>query len=228
MVSGKLALANSVAAGALALSFCACAGAADLTRRPPPPPLMPVPMWNGLYVGGHIGGVTTSETATDIFGFSASPDPSGFLGGAQVGYNYQVAPNWLIGIEGEFSGTSASGTSVGFQSDHRWYSTLDARWGYVMGSWLLYAKGGGAWMNADYSVPGESVNVTRGGWNIGAGAEFMLAPQWSAKAEYTFLDFGNDTVGFPFTGPVAVDTRVHEFKFGVNYHFAPGAVFGRW
>ena len=69
MVSGKLAFANAVAVGALALSFCTSAAAADLTRRPPPP-LMPVYTWNGFYVGGFLGGVTSSETATDPFGFT--------------------------------------------------------------------------------------------------------------------------------------------------------------
>jgi opacity protein-like surface antigen len=224
MVSGKSAFANAVAAGALVFSFCTCAVAADLTRRPPPP-LAPVYTWNGFYVGGFLGGVTSNETATDPFGFTASPDPSGFLGGVQAGYNYQVAPNWLIGIEGELGWTSANGSSQGFTSDHRWYDTLDGRLGYVMGSWLLYAKGGAAWMNADYSVPGLSVNITRTGWNIGGGAEFMLAPQWSAKAEYNFLDFGKDGI-FPIAA--SVDTQVHEFKVGVNYHFAPGTLFGRW
>jgi outer membrane autotransporter protein len=227
MVSGKSVLVNSVAAGALAASFCTCAAAADLTRRPPPPPLMPIPVWNGFYVGGHIGGVTSSETATDLFGFSASPDPGGFLGGVQVGYNYQIAPTWLIGIEGELSWTSANGSTLDFQSNHRWYDTLDARLGYVMGSWLFYAKAGAAWMNADYSVPDASLNITRSGWNLGVGAEFMIAPQWSAKAEYTYLDFGTDTLGFPLIG-TAVDTQVHEFKVGVNYHFLPGTLFGRW
>lgn len=227
MVSGKLAFANAVAAGALVLSFCTCAGAADLTRRPPPPLLQPIYTWNGFYVGGHLGGVTSSEDVS-VDGFNVlSTNPSGFLGGVQAGYNYQIAPNWLIGIEGELSWTSASGSSLGFNSDHNWYDTLDGRLGYVMGPWLLYAKGGAAWMNADYSVPGVSINVTRTGWNIGAGAEFMLAPQWSAKAEYNFLDFGKDNLGGVFTG-FAVDTQVHEFKVGVNYHFVPGTLFGRW
>jgi opacity protein-like surface antigen len=227
MVGGRLAFANAVAVGALAVSFCTCATAADLTRRPPPPMLQPIYTWNGFYVGGHVGGVTTNETATDFLGNTVSPDPSGVLGGVQAGYNYQIAPNWLIGIEGELSWTSASGSSLGFHSDHNWYDTLDARLGYVMGPWLLYAKGGGAWMNADYSVPGASINVTRSGWNVGGGAEYMLAPQWSAKAEYNFLDFGKDNLGFPLSG-IGVDTRVHEFKIGVNYHWAPGTLFGRW
>lgn len=224
MVSGKLALANAVAVGALAVSFCTCAAAADL-RRPPPPPIMaPIAIWNGFYLGGHVGGVSSREDVTQGL-LTASTDPSGFLGGLQAGYNYQIAPNWLIGIEGELSWTSASGSALNFHSDHKWYDTLDARLGYVMGSWLLYAKGGAAWMNADYSIPPVSVNVTRSGWNIGGGAEYMLAPQWSAKAEYSFLDFGSDNISALGVG---VDTRVHEFKVGINYHLLPGTLFGRW
>lgn len=226
MVSGRSAIANTVAVGALAVSFCTCAVAADLTRNLPPPMIAPIYTWNGFYVGGHFGGVTTNESVTDgIVTFNT--DPSGVLGGLQAGYNFQVAPNWLIGIEGELSWTSANGSSLDFRSDHNWYDTLDGRLGYAMGPWLLYAKAGAARMNADYSVPGVSVNVTRSGWNIGAGAEYMLAPQWSAKAEYNFLDFGNDNLGFPLAG-IGVDTQVHEFKVGVNYHWLPGTLFGRW
>lgn len=220
MQSRKLTLANAVAGGALAVSFCTSAAAADLTRRPPPPLIAPIPTWAGFYIGGHFGGVTSNETVD-----FASTDPSGVLGGLQAGYNYIVAPNWLVGIEGELSWTSANGTNIDdVKSQHKWYDTLDARLGYMMGSWLLYAKGGAAWMKADYSVPRFLVSETRDGWNVGAGAEYMLAPQWSAKAEYTFLDFGKDTI--PIFGPV--DTQVHEFKVGVNYHFAPGTLFGRW
>src|SRR5262249_9193599 len=131
MVRGKLAFANAVAVGALALSFCTCAAAADLSRRPPPPPLMPVYTWNGFYLGAHLGGGPSREDIS-VDGVNLfSTDPSGFLGGVQAGYNYQVAPNWLIGIEEEFSGTSASGSAFNFHSDHNWYDTLSGRLGYV-------------------------------------------------------------------------------------------------
>ncbi len=228
MVSGRSAIAYTVAASALAVSFGTCTVAADLTRYPPPPMIAPIYTWNGFYVGGHFGGVSSRENVTDSFGGTVlSTDPSGVVGGLQAGYNFQITRNWLIGIEGELSWTSANGSSLDFHSDHNWYDTLDGRLGYAMGPWLLYAKAGAAWMNADYSVPGVSVNITRSGWNIGAGAEFMLAPQWSAKAEYNFLDFGNDNLGFPLAG-IGVDTQVHEFKVGVNYHWLPGTLFGRW
>jgi outer membrane immunogenic protein len=225
MVTRKLAFANAVAVGALAVSFGTSAPAADLSRRPPPPMVVPVSPWTGFYIGAHIGGATSSETVD----FLGNTDPSGFIGGGQVGYNFQIAPLWIAGFEGEFTGTNANGSiaAAGFTSNHNWYSTLSGRLGYTLApAWLVYGKAGGAWMNADYAFPGfVSVNETRGGWNVGVGAEYLIAPQWSVKAEYNFLDFGKDNI--PALG-TAVDTQVNEFKFGVNYHFTPGTLFGRW
>ena len=229
MMRGKLAVANTVAASALAIAICAPANAADISRRPPPPPpplMQPIYGWNGFYVGGHVGGAAVSEDVTDDF-VTFSTNPSGVLGGLQAGYNFQIAPYWLLGIEGELSWTSASATTFEFHSHHNWYDTLDGRLGYVMGPWLLYGKGGAAWMNADFSEPFRSISVTRTGWNVGAGVEFMFSPQWSAKAEYTFLDFGTENLGFPLAD-VNVKTQVNEFKVGVNYHWLPGTLFGRW
>jgi opacity protein-like surface antigen len=92
---------------------------------------------------------------------------------------------------------------------------------------MLYAKGGAAWMNADYTMEVNSgldgstiTNTTRTGWVFGAGLEYMLGSRWSAKFEYDHLDFGSNTVGFvnPFGNTVAFKTAVNEVKAGVNYH----------
>lgn len=222
MVNRKAAFANAVAAGALVVSFGASASAADLSR-PPPPFVVPFSPWSGFYVGGNVGGVSASES---VDGF-ASTDPSGFAGGFQAGYNWRIAPRWLVGLEEEITLTDASGSVPGFQSNHNWYDTFDARAGYLLPwrHWLAYGKVGAAWMNADYAGD-VSVNTTRSGWNVGVGAEYMIAPRWSVKAEYDYLDFGTDTI--PVYGGTAVDTQVNEFKVGVNYHFLPAFPFGRW
>jgi opacity protein-like surface antigen len=179
---------------------------------------------------------------TTPLGISAT-DPSGVLGGVQLGYNYQFSSSWLLGVEGEFDWTSAEGNTnfnspaaaLTATSNHNWYGTLDGRIGYVMGPLLLYAKGGGAWMNADYRLAvnsgiggATSISSTRGGWNAGAGLEYMLGTQWSAKLEYDYLDFGASTLGFgaPFGTGVTFKTRINEVKAGVNYHWAPGTLFG--
>jgi outer membrane immunogenic protein len=218
MVSRKVAFANAVVAGALAMSFGASASAADLSRRPPPPVV--ISPWTGLYIGAHVGGVASSETVDGL-----STDPSGVTGGLQAGYNFQIAPAWLVGIEGELSWTNADGTVDRFKSKHNWYDTVDARLGYILPwhGWMVYGKAGAAWMNQDLSNPVSTDNLTRSGWNVGVGAEYLIAPQWSVKAEYNFLDFGKDDTRFG-----VANTQVNQFKVGVNYHFLPGPLFGRW
>jgi opacity protein-like surface antigen len=194
--------------------------------------------WAGPYVGANFGGAfSAGEHVLTPIGFGAT-NPSGVLGGLQFGYNYLVAPTWLVGIEAEFGWTSAQGksnfvdpagtASLSITSDHNWYDTLSGRIGYVMGPLMLYAKGGAAWMNADYRMEVNSgldgftlTNTTRTGWNAGAGLEYMLGSRWSAKLEYDHLDFGSNTLGFlnPFGNSVIFKTAVNEVKAGVNYHF---------
>jgi opacity protein-like surface antigen len=253
-MNGKSVLASFCAAAVLALAICAPAAAADLRKplytKAPPPAFTPLYNWTGFYVGANFGAGISRESFTAGIGNGFSTNPSGVVGGFQLGYNYQFAPNYLIGIEGELELTSdtgnnnffagAAGPVGGLSSNHNWYDTLDGRLGYVMGSSLLYIKGGAAWMNADYNmsaagaagIASQSINITRFGWNIGAGLEYMILPQWSAKIEYNFLDFGTDSTNFggvPVFGPgTTVHTEVHEFKVGMNYHWLPGTLFGMW
>jgi opacity protein-like surface antigen/outer membrane receptor protein involved in Fe transport len=189
--------------------------------------------WAGTYVGANFGGAFGFEDVTTLIG-AAATDPSGVLGGFQLGYNFQFAP-WLLGIEAEFDWTSAQGkanfidpsAALSVTSDHNWYATLSGRVGYVMGPLMLYAKGGAAWMNADYRLDVNSgldgatiISANRTGWNVGTGLEYMLGSRWSAKLEYDYLDFGSSTLGFatPFGNGVTFKTAINEVKAGVNYH----------
>jgi opacity protein-like surface antigen len=204
----------------------------------------PTFQWAGPYVGANFGGVFNREDVTTPIGISAT-DPSGVLGGVQFGYNYLLAPHWLVGLEGDLGWTSAQGranfidpagtAALSVTSDHNWYDTVSGRLGYVTGPLMLYAKGGAAWMNADYrlevnsGIDGATVlSANRSGWNAGVGLEYMLGSRWSAKLEYDYLDFGNSTLGFvtPFGNGVTFKTQINELKAGVNYHWAPGSLFG--
>src|SRR5262249_30080998 len=124
MVSRKVAFANAVVAGALAMSFGASASAADLSRRPPPPVV--ISPWTGLYIGAHVGGVASSETVDGL-----STDPSGVIGGLQAGYNFQIAPAWLVGIGGELSWSNADVTVGTFKGRNNWQNAADAPVGDV-------------------------------------------------------------------------------------------------
>ena len=224
---------KGAALAAAVLMLALPARAADLLTKGPPAP--PAISWTGAYVGANFGGVLNSEDVTTPFGF-ASTDPSGALGGVQLGYNYQFS-SWLLGVEAEFDGTTAPGRTnfvdpagtiaLAVESDHRWYTTLSGRLGYVMGSLLVYAKAGGAWMNADYKLDvtnsgvtaTSSIANTRSGWNAGVGLEYLLFPRWSAKLEYDYLNLGTTTLSFVDVGiPASFKTQVNEVKIGLNYH----------
>jgi opacity protein-like surface antigen len=193
--------------------------------------------WTGPYLGANFGGAfSAGEQLLTPIGWGAT-NPSGVLGGVQFGYNYLVAPTWLVGIEAELDWTSAQGksnfvdpagtASLSITSDHNWYDTLTGRIGYVSGPLMLYAKGGAAWMNADYRMDVNSgldrsslTSTTRPGWTVGVGFEYMLGSHWSAKLEYDHLDFGSKTLSLvnPFGNRVRVETSVNQVKAGVNYH----------
>jgi outer membrane autotransporter protein len=232
-------------AAALVLLLIVPAGAADVPR--PPPNYLPPPIWTGFHVGAQVGFAFSGEDATSpVFGtpVTFSTNPSGVIGGLEAGYDYQFSPNWLVGAELELTWTTASGdfnfittTPAGavasgiFNSNHNWYDTFTGRVGYVIDDWVLYAKGGAAWMNADYSLAvngpfaGGSINNIRSGYALGLGAEWMFGPAWSTKIEYDYLGFGNNSYALGRVG-TTVNTHVQLIKVGVNYHLLPGAFFG--
>jgi outer membrane immunogenic protein len=114
----KLAFANIAVAGAVASALCAPADAADLARRtykaePLPPVVQPLYNWTGFYVGANFGGVVSNEDITGGAGGTFSTDPSGVLGGFQAGYNYQFAPNMLVGVEFEMDWTPSPAITTG-------------------------------------------------------------------------------------------------------------------
>jgi outer membrane immunogenic protein len=213
----------ALAAATVALGISA-ASAADLGQRPvykaQPAPVV-IYNWSGFYIGGHAGYGWGRETITDnITGVTGKTDPSGFIGGAQVGYNWQVS-QWVFGIEGDWSWTNNDGSAAIpgaiVKSEYNWYSTLTGRVGYAVDNWLWYVKGGAAWADADYSIGGVKVGDSRSGWTVGGGLEYGLTPNWSAKIEYNYLDLGKDNIGAPIG--VHADSQVHLLKAGLNYRF---------
>ena len=97
---------------ALTALFGGSALAADL-RRPAYTPPPPVANWTGFYIGGNLGGAWARGSVNDsLFGLSASSDRSGFIGGGQLGVNYQFS-NIVLGAEWDFDWTSLDATGNG-------------------------------------------------------------------------------------------------------------------
>jgi outer membrane immunogenic protein len=217
---------------------CVCsAQAADLPVRPVPPaaPVVYVPPvynWSGFYIGGNVGGGFANSSWTDSFGGPNNTfSKDGFIGGGQVGANVQF--NWLVlGIEGDFdwTGLKGSGTdSVGntINTNTQWTSTVTGRVGAAFDRLLVYGKGGVAFANDESSVnmlsgATASTSLTRTGWTAGAGLEYALAQNWTAKIEYDYLGFGSETLDLSTlpTNPSA-SLNVQEVKAGINFKFGP-------
>ena len=229
------------------VSFCAVqsAGAADLPARAPIYKAPPVPMafsWTGCYLGGNVGGLWLKGDWTDPTGLeSGSHTASGVTAGGQVGCNYQTGP-WVFGVEGMFNWADASGDSTsnlgtGLHTDTNWLANVTGRVGYAFDRNLLYVKGGGAWIdqsNSATTVGGVLFNTgdyTRSGWTVGAGWEYAFAPNWSAKIEYNYMDFGNKSPTFTSaagaTTAFNIDQTAHLALFGLNYRFGGNPV-GPW
>lgn len=227
-----------LATAALVALGSASAVAADLPARTytkAPAYVAPVYNWTGFYVGAHIGAGFRDNNNLNLPGFSSGGNSASFLGGGQVGYDYQFAPNWLVGIEGQFSGladnrrTFANPALSSITDRTDWLASVTGRLGYTWGPTLLYAKGGVAFRDnnglavAVAGVPAAfaaSRNDT--GYTVGGGLEYMFAPAWSAKVEYQYYNFDNVNVvsAAPFAAPGATyRDDLHTVKVGVNYHF---------
>lgn len=154
----------------LALAAAAPAQAAD-----------PFASWTGLYLGGHLGlaGSTTwvdDPSAPSIFGGSVAA--GGLVAGFQGGYNLQVSPNWVLGIEGEYSFLGAYGSNTCLQTSSqivgsnckvtpRELATLTGRAGFLTepnGRTMIYGKAGVGWLRSEVSMNPNRAPFQHAAW----------------------------------------------------------------
>jgi len=207
--------------------------AADLPARTytkAPVYAAPIYNWTGIYVGAHIGAAFGGDDgfATTNAALVGSSRDAAFLGGGQIGADYQFAPNWLVGIEGQISGLSNSDRNftdgtLAIRDRSDWLASVTGRLGYTWGPGLIYAKGGVAFRD-DNGLAANFAGVTNRestGYTVGGGLEYMFAPAWSAKVEYQYYNFDTTTAAFadPALTGISYKDDLHTVKVGVNYHF---------
>jgi outer membrane immunogenic protein len=123
--------------------------------------------------------------------------------------------SFVIGLEGD--GDYNSTNNNGFKSD--WLATVRGRAGWAWERVLFYGTGGAAFAPASVGAGsffagslGGSATMT--GWTAGGGVEYAFTPNWTAKAEYLYVDFPSPSVGgtsFKFTDNL--------IRGGINYKF---------
>jgi outer membrane immunogenic protein len=162
---------------------------------------------------------------------------------AQVGYNYQFSNNVVLGLSRRTPPlptsrmtTSAarrwatSDFAIGTDAKITALGTVRGRAGYAVDRFLPYITGGFAWANAESglgfetNMPNSQVFTRTGsdvftGWTVGAGLEYAVTNNITAKAEYLYADLGSkdlEIVGFPLKADLS---SLQTVKFGLNYKF---------
>ena len=240
------------------IGTAASAQAADLARKAPilKAPPMVVYNWTGFYIGVN-GGVSVARDRTSTLTSLPSAEqtvvsPFGAIGGGQIGYNWQVNNDWLIGVESDIqasgettnrtcllSCTAALSENISQKID--WFGTTRARVGLVDGPVLSYITGGVAYghysttvnESGNLGVVGAPVatlaNVTTGrtgvGFTYGSGVEASLGGNWTGKIEYLYVDLGTRNTLFASAaaaGPQTLTTRIHDNIFRAGVNYRFG------
>lgn len=216
--------------------------AADLAAGGPvykAQPVAPTFTWAGFYLGFEGGGAWgRSDQRSDVGSVTGGFDVNGGLLGAEYGTNWQFA-HLVLGMESDASWVDLQMTtselvppsSPGFtaRTNESYLGTSRGRIGYAEDRWLIFATAGlaDALVEATSMGPIGSISQTkwRWGWTAGGGIEWAFAPQWSAKLEYLYADFGGHT---PYLNPLpagflnranGVPLNENIVRIGVNYHF---------
>lgn len=173
--------------------------------------------WTGFYLGVNGG---YGFAAQDI-GLSGTPvarlqepgtigtNASGGVGGIHAGFNYQISPTWVWGVEGRFAGTGikSAGTDPNgntLTTSLPWESSVVARLGVVPADprLMLYGLGGVAFGDIKQSVGGPNIasaltpatDNIHTGWTAGAGIEYAFTNNLIGGLEYRYTNLGNTAI----------------------------------
>jgi outer membrane immunogenic protein len=230
-------LISAIAVSGFILAASGSAFAADIAVKAPPPAPPPAFSWTGWYVGVN-GGLAAQSKDSHVTGFNGDDvfiggptttggaviDPVGGFGGGQIGYNWQTAPNWVVGLEADIQGGSIqkSATAVvaaGVASPDSplvasatnkldWFGTVRARVGYTFLDQrvLTYVTGGFAFGGVRDSLSVAEIsegallfgstgsNTTKTGWIVGYGIEGYFTPALSLRVESDYMSLGSSTL----------------------------------
>lgn len=241
-------LSTQICTAISCVSWIGIACAADLPGPPPayPPPQAPAVYtpapppfsWTGFYIGADAGYGMTSSSSGMIHGavhgvpFAGPFNASGnaFLGGAQLGYNWQTGPI-VLGLETDFQGTVGNGSvssvtdAINATTKTPWFGTTRARVGFAFDRIMIYATGGGAYgystLNGTAGIgpAAFSTSTTYWTWTVGAGIEAAFYGPWSAKVEYLYAGSPSSVPSIPNVTAVSGTASTNLIRAGLDYHF---------
>jgi outer membrane immunogenic protein len=213
--------------------------------------------WTGWYLGANAGYGVGQGQGSYAFGPGApgietfNAMPGGGFGGGQLGYNYQIN-SIVLGVESDIQRADLSdtrtcllsciaGTSALIDQKLKWFGTTRARLGWATGPVLTYVTAGAAYGETETGLTttfggttsSSITSATKSGWTWGTGVEAALGGNWTAKAEYLYVNLGSSSASntnilpagiaaaAPFVGTLNVKNQEQIFRGGINYRFGP-------
>jgi outer membrane immunogenic protein len=167
--------------------------------------------WQGPYVGVNLGYQWGSVS-------NNGTRPNGLAGGVQAGYSWRSGVV-VFGVETDLQLSSADDVFAPWKFSNPWFGTLRGRAGFLLNNMaLFYATGGVAYgtLRAQSTLTGVTESKTGLGWTIGGGVEVALTGNWTAKAEYLYVDLSERS--YSLTG-VNNGINSNILRMGVNYRF---------
>jgi outer membrane immunogenic protein len=204
---------------AISVVFAAPAFAADL---PGPAPSYSAPVqqsyvpfsWTGAYVG-VMGGYSWGEFDNNA-GISLEGD--GYHLGAYAGYNHQLHSNFVLGIEADIAASGLEDTTAGVKAEQNYVGTVRGRAGYAMDNYLFFVTGGLAYNEVEVrGATGISDDNMHLGYAVGTGVEALVTDSISARLEYQYTNFSDET--YNIGAPVSADLDAHTVRAGIGYKF---------
>jgi outer membrane immunogenic protein len=224
------------------VAMAAPAVAADLPVAKAPPVVMPVYDWTGFYIGGNVGwGQANNCWDVDtggVFTRDSCLSSQGGVVGGQAGYRWQVGPA-VFGLEAQGDWANLGRSHVSFldptiatSAKVDGLGVFTGQIGYSSGAGLFYVKGGAAVTSNTFGLNDgvtriglASISSTRWGGSVGAGFEWLLAPNWSVGLDWDHLFMGNANNTFSVASPVfggalnRINQDLDIVTIRVNYKF---------
>jgi outer membrane immunogenic protein len=222
---------NVLMASAAGFAVAPVAEAADLPLRQAAPMAVPVANWAGWYAGVNVGVANVDMLRRDEDGEPRdySSNKNGFIGGGQLGYNWQRG-YFVYGLEADISGLAAKQTwasgSKSYSNNLPWLSTVRGRMGLALADTLVYATAGlaigevkttNSVMNGRFQTSQSEIRV---GWTVGGGVEHMLSRNWTVALEGLYVNLGSTPAYCTEKcDSRTVDTQAVIARFKLNYKF---------
>lgn len=218
----------------------------------------PLYNWTGAYIGANLGVLWQGSHLTAYHPnflsptgyYSGNVDPNAVNPGFQLGYLHHFAadswnhndPNWVGGIEGDFTYPATNSSFKPFQRDccsqegfrvrNNLQGSLRLRAGYAYDRLLPYVTAGvsfgsmGLYYNNDVG-DAYSKSTTQTGWVLGGGLEYGVLDNFTTRLEYLYTDYGNAlNMNMPTVGGVTdpngsahADMSTNVLRAAVNYKF---------